>query len=732
MSDDLRQRKLRLGDLLIQAGLLTDAQLQLALQEQKRSGSKLGRAVIDLGFVAEVRLLTALSEQMKIPFVELRHFKFDNVLVQSLPEAMARRFRAIILTREAGGLLVGMSDPLDLFALDEMERLLKTRVHPAVVREAELLATLDTVYRRTSEIASIAGELEGDLQESDFDLAKLGADNNSEAPVVRLLQTLFEEAVQMQASDIHIEPDEGLVRIRQRIDGVLSEQVMKEHRIASALVMRLKIMSGLDISEKRLPQDGRFNIRVKGRNIDVRVSTMPVQFGESVVMRLLDQSGGVFQLEGTGMPTDLLVRFRRLLQRPFGMVLVTGPTGSGKTTTLYAGLSELNSPEKKIITVEDPVEYRLPRVNQVQVNAKIAGEAVMLAGMMGGNPAIGASARAARRTTASVVVGSRLVRVEGGLSAALLDATLGYKGKLTVMDYNSLASANVDVGQFLRALNVKANINAVTFDQVLSAPVSVGQILDAMIATTPAGSVQTLLKKAAPPSTGTGKVMLDQVLDLGAISHLPINGLLAGEAFPVSVGEVLAGSAALADGDHQIAVNLASVLGDASIANASLDVGQKPQTLNYKGRAGEGTELSTSQFALNIGALGALKVDVTMANAEIEIDDIRCKADGSAEVVLKSVTEVASVGVKAPILPRIAVKLGNGEEKKLTFSNADIKAQTYKPVRSGLGLQLGSLSVAQKLLFTPVDSLLEKLGLHVAEADVKVTEATCGSAGLVH
>jgi MSHA biogenesis protein MshE len=369
--DDPRQRKIRLGDLLIQAGLLTDAQLQLALQEQKRSGSKLGRAVIDLGFVAEVKLLTALSEQMKIPFIELRHFKFDNQLVQLLPEAMARRFRAIILTREGGGLLVGMSDPLDLFALDEMDRLLKVRVQPAVVREADLLATLDTVYRRTSEIASIAGELEGDLRESDFDLSKLGADSNSEAPVVRLLQTLFEEAVQMKASDIHIEPDEGLVRIRQRIDGVLSEQVMKEHRIASALVMRLKIMSGLDISEKRLPQDGRFNIRVKGRNIDVRVSTMPVQFGESVVMRLLDQSGAMFQLDGTGMPADLLVRFRRLLHRPFGMVLVTGPTGSGKTTTLYAGLSELNSPEKKIITVEDPVEYRLPRVNQVQVNAKI-------------------------------------------------------------------------------------------------------------------------------------------------------------------------------------------------------------------------------------------------------------------------------------------------------------------------------------------------------------------------
>ena len=239
------------------------------------------------------------------------------------------------------------------------------------LREAELLATLDLVYRRTSEIASIAGELEGELQDSDFDLSKLGADNVSDAPVVRLLQTLFEDAVQMKASDIHIEPDEGVVRIRQRIDGVLNEQVMKEQRIASALVMRLKIMSGLDISEKRLPQDGRFNIRVKNRSIDVRVSTMPVQYGESVVMRLLDQSAGIANLDAGGMPPDMLARFRRLLQRPYGMVLVTGPTGSGKTTTLYAGLAELNSPEKKIITVEDPVEYRLPRINQVQVNTKI-------------------------------------------------------------------------------------------------------------------------------------------------------------------------------------------------------------------------------------------------------------------------------------------------------------------------------------------------------------------------
>ena len=367
---DMRQRKIRLGGLLVQAGLISEAQLQLALQDQKRTGSKLGRTVLDLGFIDEGRLLRALSEQLQIPFVELKHYKFDNGLTQSLPEAVARRFRVIVLSRQGDGLLVGMTDPLDIFAQDEIERLLGKRVHPAVVRESELLGALDQLYRRTSEIASLAGELEGELQESDFDLSRLG-ESNSDAPVVRLLQTLFEDAVQMKASDIHIEPDEGVVRIRQRIDGVLNEQVMKEHRVASALVMRLKIMSGLDISEKRLPQDGRFNIRVKNRNLDVRVSTMPVQFGESVVMRLLDQSGAMFQLDGTGMPPVMLERFRRLLQRPHGMVLVTGPTGSGKTTTLYAGLSELNSPEKKIITVEDPVEYRLPRVNQVQVNAKI-------------------------------------------------------------------------------------------------------------------------------------------------------------------------------------------------------------------------------------------------------------------------------------------------------------------------------------------------------------------------
>ncbi|MDK1025650.1 MAG: GspE/PulE family protein, partial [Gammaproteobacteria bacterium] len=215
---------------------------------------------------------------------------------------------------------------------------------------------------------------EDELTESGtaIDLATIGASVTAgDAPVVRLLQRIFEGAINTKASDIHIEPDEKVLRIRQRIDGVLTEQVMNEKRIANALIVRLKLMSGLDISEKRLPQDGRFNLKIKERNIDVRLSTMPVQFGESVVMRLLDHTEGVLALDKVGMPADLVTRFRRAINSPHGLVLVTGPTGSGKTTTLYGALSEINNAETKIITVEDPVEYRLPRINQVQVNEKI-------------------------------------------------------------------------------------------------------------------------------------------------------------------------------------------------------------------------------------------------------------------------------------------------------------------------------------------------------------------------
>ncbi|MGO1233613.1 MAG: GspE/PulE family protein [Marinobacter sp.] len=369
------KKKIRIGDLLVQEDVITEDQLMTALREQKNTGRKLGRTLVEMGYVEEDTLLNILSRQLKVPFVQLRHYQFNNELVKKLPEAMARRFRAIVLAQQGEELLVGMADPLDLVAYDELVRVLKHPVKQAVVRESELLNTLDLVYRRTDEIASLAEELEDELGDDAFDLANLSAESESaDAPVVKLLQTLFEDAIQARSSDIHIEPDETVVRIRQRIDGVLQEQVMKEKRVNSALVLRLKLMAGLNISEKRLPQDGRFNVRVKGKSIDVRVSTMPVQHGESVVMRLLDQSQGSLNLDSTGMPPELLERFRKLIKRPHGMILVTGPTGSGKTTTLYGALTELNKPEVKIITAEDPVEYRLPRITQVQVNPKIGLE----------------------------------------------------------------------------------------------------------------------------------------------------------------------------------------------------------------------------------------------------------------------------------------------------------------------------------------------------------------------
>ena len=369
---DAAKKRIRIGDLLVAQALITDEQLQQALQTQKRSGLKLGRQLIELGAIEEQTLLELLSRQLGIPFVDLKHFRFDPALVKTVPENIARRYRVIPLKDEGDALLLGMADPTDIFSLDDIQKVVPKVIKTAVVRESELLDILDIAYSRTEEIASLAEQLDEELAGDAVDFRDIASEaTDSDAPVVKLLQKVFEEALSTKASDIHIEPDETVLRIRQRIDGVLVEQVMNEKRISAALVVRLKLMSNLDISEKRLPQDGRFNLRLSKHNIDVRVSTMPVQYGESVVMRILDQTEGVRPLTSVGMPDVYIKRFRQIIARPHGLVLVTGPTGSGKTTTLYGALAELNQPEKKIITVEDPVEYRLPRVNQVQIHDRI-------------------------------------------------------------------------------------------------------------------------------------------------------------------------------------------------------------------------------------------------------------------------------------------------------------------------------------------------------------------------
>ena len=364
--------KMRLGDLLVHENIITSEQLDNALSVQRSSGRKLGDTLIDLGFIGEPQLLRFLAQQLNIPFLDITQRRIDPEQAQLIPETYARRYRALVLEADDDEVLLGMSDPTDLGGLDQLGPLVAPRnIELAIVQENQILEAFDTVYRRTQDIASFAEKLgEEYADEADFELSALD-DTTSDATVVKLLHSIFEDAVQVRASDIHIEPDENILRIRQRVDGVLQENTLNQVKIASALVLRLKLMSGLDISEKRIPQDGRFNIKVKGHTLDVRVSTMPVANGEAVVMRLLDQSAGLLTLDQTGMPDAMAEKFRAAINRPHGMILVTGPTGSGKTTTLYGALSELNKPDLKIITAEDPIEYRLPRINQVQVNAKI-------------------------------------------------------------------------------------------------------------------------------------------------------------------------------------------------------------------------------------------------------------------------------------------------------------------------------------------------------------------------
>ncbi len=367
-----RPEKIRLGEILLRQNLMTEEQVQFALAEQKRTGRKLGRVFVENKFVTEDQISDAMARQLNISFVNLKQYNIKPHIVKRLPELQARRFRAIVLEELEQGFLVAMVDPTDLFAYDEISRILKSSIQLAVVNENDLLVAIDNLYRHTDVITDLARELEQELSDSEIDLGDLGATGGAEdAPVVKLLQSVFDDATQVRASDIHIEPQEKRLQIRFRIDGVLHLQTEADIKIASALALRLKLISEMDISEKRLPQDGRFIIKVRQFHIDVRISTMPTQYGESIVMRLLNQSGGILNLDKIGMPKEMLVRFRSIIHRPNGLVLVTGPTGSGKTTTLYGALAELNTEDSKLITVEDPVEYRLPGINQVQVNEKI-------------------------------------------------------------------------------------------------------------------------------------------------------------------------------------------------------------------------------------------------------------------------------------------------------------------------------------------------------------------------
>jgi MSHA biogenesis protein MshE len=365
-------KRFRLGEVLVSRGLIDEAQLARALEAQKTTGRKLGRALTDLKLVSESQIAEVVADQLGLAFEDLARVELDPALTARLPEVQARRYRAIPLRQGARGVEVGMVDPADGVSIDQVSRTLKADVLPVVVTEGALLAAIDRVYQRREEMAGFAREVAADVGDGVVSLS--GLENKAsadDAPVVKLINSIFEAAVTRNASDIHLEPQERALQIRYRVDGVMQLQSAPDARIAAAVVQRLKLMSSLDISEKRLPQDGRFRVKTGSTTLDVRISTLPTQFGESVVMRLLVQDSSRMKLDALNIPPPILKRLRAALLATSGMVVVTGPTGSGKTSTLYAAMSELNSPDVKIITVEDPVEYRLPGLNQVQVNDKV-------------------------------------------------------------------------------------------------------------------------------------------------------------------------------------------------------------------------------------------------------------------------------------------------------------------------------------------------------------------------
>ncbi|MHB1581133.1 MAG: GspE/PulE family protein [Acidithiobacillus sp.] len=364
-----RLQKIRLGDLLIQNGIITAEQLDMTLIQQRGSGRKLGQELIAQHLVTEESLLTFLASQLHLERIDLSQQALDPQLVLRLPESLARRYRAIPVQDRGNHYVVGMADPTDLPALDAISRAMGKPVEMALISESQLLRILPQLYGAVSKSAELREAL-GDTVTTSAPPPILES-SAEDAPIVRLLNAVFTDAARLQASDIHFEPEESGLRVRLRVDGVLREHLRVDGRLMPLIASKLKVMANLDIAERRLPQDGRMHLELEGKVYDVRMATMPVQDGESVVLRLLDQQTALLHFNELGMPRNIEISLQNIMHRPHGLFLVTGPTGSGKSTTLYAALNEINTIERKIFTVEDPVEYRLQGISQVQVHSRI-------------------------------------------------------------------------------------------------------------------------------------------------------------------------------------------------------------------------------------------------------------------------------------------------------------------------------------------------------------------------
>ncbi|MDI3546761.1 MAG: type pilus assembly protein PilB [Halanaerobiales bacterium] len=360
----------KLGELLLDYNFITEEQFKDALDKQKNSDKKLGELLVDLGYINEDDLIQVLEFQLGIPHVDLSKYIINPHLAQYIPENIARRYNVIPLERKGNILRVAMADPSDLVAIDDIEMISGLKVEPLIATHKEIKQAIGQIYSvsdsDTAEVFATLNDFQGD-KEPEIDELKKMVKN---VPIVRLANIIINQAVQMRASDIHIEPQADKVRIRYRIDGVLTENMNIPKHIQAALVSRLKIIADLDITERRIPQDGRIELNISGIKVDMRVSTLPTIYGEKVVIRLLNKDERLLNLEEIGFSRDNLDKFKGLIEQPHGILLVTGPTGSGKSTTLFAALNRLNSAKKNITTIEDPVEYQLDGINQVQARPK--------------------------------------------------------------------------------------------------------------------------------------------------------------------------------------------------------------------------------------------------------------------------------------------------------------------------------------------------------------------------
>jgi len=369
--------KTRLGDMLVTAGVLTDKQLEWALDEQKKSYKRLGQILIDSGLVSEDDIAEARALQMEMPYIELGEFPIPADVVNLVPESIARTYGIIPVAVSGDRLAVATANPTDVEAIDAVQRYSKKRVEPLLASQSRIQQTLDQVYGKldTGDFAATIEEAIGDI-ELDFSQVEPTDDiaeerrQSTQAPVVKTVNLLLQEAVKQHASDIHLEPRQNHLEVRYRIDGVLQHIRNLPKQLQAAVTSRIKIMADMDIAEKRRPQDGRIGLRIHNKNIDLRISTLPIQHGERVVMRILDKGAQQISIDKLGFGEREFSQFQEMINKPYGIILVTGPTGSGKTTTLYSALAHINSPDINIMTCEDPIEYELDGVNQSAVNPK--------------------------------------------------------------------------------------------------------------------------------------------------------------------------------------------------------------------------------------------------------------------------------------------------------------------------------------------------------------------------